>query len=113
LDGTLGPLNDRSDLFANLSGLVLRSPNSTLIGIGVLREAIDVLRKHGLVILGMEGFRTDGRRIIPMVQFVADFSQLQSAGRRLVDDSAAAALRVAAHWTDGPQFVEFQVAELK
>jgi hypothetical protein len=69
------------------------------------------LREHRAVILGFEGFRTDGRSLVPLLDYIADFSAIQGSAADRVAKTAQAALVVLAKWKGGPEFIEFVVEE--
>ena len=49
-------------------GLFLVTPNTTLVGLGSAKEAVTGLLEHRAVILGFEGFRTDGMSLVPLLE---------------------------------------------
>ena len=62
-------------------GLFLVTPNTTLVGLGSAEEAVTWLREHHAVILGFEGFRTDGASLEPLLEYIADFSGVEGRPR--------------------------------
>lgn len=69
------------------------------------------LREHHAVILGFEGFRTDGASLEPLLEYIADFSGIQGSPADRVVRTAEAALIVLAKWEGGPEFIEFVVEQ--
>lgn len=67
-------------------------------------------KHHDLVIIGMEGFTTDGSSIIPTLDFIADFGDVSGDWHERVQASNAAAILVAARWAelDGFEFVAME-----
>lgn len=88
------------------SGLWLLSGSSAYVGIGHANAIADWLCERGLVILGLEGFVSDGVRIKPLTEYVADFSELSGSLEDCLDESKRAALAVLEDWKHGPQFVD-------
>ena len=96
-------------------GLVERI--STSVGIGVYRSgqmelvaAPDVVRfltavsSRGLRVLGLEGFRIVGDRLIPDMDLVADFSSI--SGSAASEESVAEALRFLSNVGGSGQFYD-------
>jgi hypothetical protein len=94
-------------LTEELDGLRLMSRSAIYIGIGAAATAVELFRRRSLVIVGLEGVRTDGIVIQALDQYIADFSELKGSWEEQVEGSAAAALRVLRDWHDGPEFVDF------
>ncbi|SRR6266851_3518604 len=88
-------------------GLFLQSASKTLVGVGTAGEAVKWLHDRQAVILGFEGFRTNGFALTPLLEYIADFSTIEGSRAERVARSAEAALRVLANWQRGPEFVEF------
>jgi hypothetical protein len=82
--------------------LLLLSSSNLLIGIETVPKLIPLLRRRRSIVLGLDGFRTDGRKIMPS-PYLADFSELESA-----EESYEALTRVIAAWLakGGLEFVE-------
>ena len=92
-------------------GLFLVTPNTTLVGLGSAEEAVTWLREHHAVILGFEGFRTDGASLEPLLGYIADFSGVEGSPADRVARTAEAALIVLTKWKGGPEFIEFVIEE--
>jgi hypothetical protein len=82
--------------------LLLLSSTNLLIGIETVTKLIPLLRRRNFVVLGLDGFSTDGRSIKPS-EYLADFSEIESA-----EESYEALSRVVSFWLaeGGPDFVE-------
>ena len=95
-----------------VSGPVLVSGSSVYVGRGCLEQAIEFCRSNGLVIVGMEGVKTDGSAIMPTMEFIADLSEIDGQWQERVVASSDAASLIAAQWSGltGFDFVEFEVA---
>ncbi len=88
-------------------GLSLRSGDKVLVGIGFAEEAVLWFKHRGAIILGFEGFRTDGASLYALLEYIADFSAIRGAPEERVGRCADAALMVLRKWDHGPEFVEF------
>lgn len=71
-----------------------------------LRDAIRLVRDLNLVILGMDGLLQDGAAIVPLNDFIADFSEIVGSWNERVRDSSEAGSEVAAVWSREPSYVE-------
>jgi len=91
------------------SGLWLLSASSAYVGIGYAATVAEWLCKRGMVILGVEGFVSDGVRITPLTEYVADFSDLSGSLEDRLDESKRAALALLEEWKHGPQFIDIIV----
>jgi hypothetical protein len=85
---------------------------SVYVGRGCLEQAIEFCRSNGLVIVGMEGVKTDGSAIMPTIEFIADLSEIDGQWQERVVASFDAAGLIAAQWSGltGFDVVEFEVA---
>jgi hypothetical protein len=92
--------------------MFLVTPNTTLVGLGSVEEAVAWLRENRAVILGFEGFRTDGISLVPLLDYIADFSAIEGSPADRVAKTAEAALVVLSRWRGGgPEFIEFIVED--
>lgn len=71
-----------------------------------LESFVEVTEELGLVILGLDGLRQDGAVIVPLIDYIADFSDVAGLWLDRVRASAAAARTAAADWVGGPDLVE-------
>jgi hypothetical protein len=62
-----------------------------------------------VVILGMEGFATDGSQIVPLMDYITTSFPLQGTWDEQVDSTASTALRIVEAWGEGPEFIDFAV----
>jgi hypothetical protein len=99
------------DLIHDLEGLKLLSGNEVYIGIGAATDAVEWFRQRSIVILGMEGFTTDGRALQALLDYITDFSSLSGSPDERIAASAEAAVRILREWSRGPEFVNFVVEE--
>ncbi len=82
-----------------VSGPVLVSGSSVYVGRGCLEQAIEFCRSNGLVIVGMEGVKTDGSAIMPTMEFIADLSEIDGQWQERVVASSDAASLIAVQWS--------------
>jgi hypothetical protein len=68
------------------------------VGIGAVEDAIGWLDRNGVPMLGIEGFRTDGMAITPLVEFIADSTSPSGATDSELASSTAFLLDVAREW---------------
>lgn len=73
---------------------------------GTLNKLIDLAEDHDLVILGLDGFQIDGAVVVPMLDFIADFSCIEGPRASRVRASSAAARDVSRSWGPMPDLVE-------
>jgi hypothetical protein len=99
------------DILTAASGLLLTSGGALYIGIGGAANAVAALQRNSIVVLGMEGFNTDGRSVVPLLDYIADFSSLSGSWESRVQSSALAARNILDAWQPGPMFVEFALDE--
>lgn len=94
-----------------IEGLVLKSGSSCYPSVGAALSALDWLEAHNCVVLGFEGFSTDGHTLRPRLDRIADFSEeLPAPWRDRVRKSIAASRTILAQWDD-VQFVDLVVDE--
>ena len=97
-----------NELLDSLPVLCLLSGRSSYyFGIGNSKEIAFWLSKRGLIILGIEGFKCDGVSVIPLVDYIADFSSITGSLSERVDASLNAALSVLPNWENTVEFIEF------
>ena len=99
------------ELIHGFDGLRLLSGNEVYIGIGAATDAVEWFRQRSMVILGMEGFTTDGRALQALLEYIADFSDVSGSPDERIAASAEAAKQILSLWGRGPQFVDFVVEE--
>jgi hypothetical protein len=92
---------------ASAHGLELRpgfdvvvAPASSLSALIDLAEGLD------LVILGLDGFNLDGAVVVPLLDFIADFSAIEGTRSSRVHASASEARVVIREWAPWPDLVE-------
>lgn len=97
---------------SKISGPLLLSGESVYFGRGCLGEVTEYCFDNGLVVLGMEGFITNGSSITPCTEFIADLSEIGGSWDDRVRMSRDAADTVIRQWNElsGFDFVEFEVA---
>lgn len=96
-------------------GLFLLAAGNVYVGIGDAQKAIHFLADRGVVILGFEGFTTDGVHLQASVDYIADLTLTGASAEARVKESAENALRILESWSTqgGPAFVEFVVESPK
>lgn len=97
------------ELAAVINGPLLLWSNEVFVGLDVASQAIELFRSRGDVILGFEGFNTDGVRLMPQLDFITDFSSIDGTWLERAQRSADAATSVLSNWRPGPQFVTFVI----
>src|SRR2546422_6666095 len=97
------------DLIRDFNGLRLLSGNAVYVGIGSAKAAVEWFRRRSLVILGMDGFKTDGIVIQALEEYIADFSDLSGSPDERIEASAETAIQILNEWARGPEFVDFVV----
>lgn len=103
----------RAQLLAAIPAICLLSGESGIyFGIGRAQDVATWLADRGVLILGVEGFRCDGKTIEPLIDYIADFSSLDS-GPDKIDAGRRAAMSVLRQWSDHVQFVEFTITEAR
>ena len=104
-------LGELEELAEVISGPLMLWSNEVFVGREAASEAIELFRSRGYVILGFEGFNTDGVILAPQMDFIADFSSIDGTWSERVERSADAAVVVLANWHSWPQFVTFVIAQ--
>lgn len=65
------------------------------------------------MLLAFEGFRTDGVSLMPLLEYIADFSAIEGSPADRVAKTAEAALVVLENWKGvPPEFIEFVIEEV-
>jgi len=100
------------ELAAVINGPLMLWSNEVFVGLEVASEAIALFRSRGDVILGFEGFNTDGAHLMPQMDFITDFSSIDGTWLERAERSADAASLVLSNWRPGPQFVTFVIDRL-
>ncbi len=77
---------------------------------GTLGRLVDLAEDLGLVILGLDGFRVNGAVIVPLIDFIADFSSIEGPWASRVHASALASREVSCEWSPMPDLVEVILA---
>jgi hypothetical protein len=87
--------------------------SSYYFGIGTARAVVRWLEGQGILILGLEGFTCDGRTVAPLIDHVADFSELAvDTDEGGVKTAAVAAEAIVEAWLSAEvQYVQFVVDE--
>ena len=105
-------IEDRLRDSARLAGLEVYDQPETLIVSGAsLESCIDLLAQSNVVILGLEGFNQRQDMWIPVMDQIADFSELDFQYAERVKESAQAARRVISNWGLSADWVEVVVAD--
>lgn len=97
------------ELASGIDGPVMVWRNEVLVGAGAAGDAVNFFRSRGDVILGFDGFDTNGRSLFPRLDYIADLSSIDDAVADAAERAADAALAILAKWGPGPQFVTFVV----
>jgi hypothetical protein len=104
-------LMSAEDLIRDFNGLRLLSGKAVYVGIGSATDAVEWFRRRSLVILGMDGFKTNGIVIQALEEYIADFSDVSGSPDERSAASAEAAIQILGLWGRGPEFVDFVVEE--
>lgn len=100
---------DLEDLAHAIDGPVMVWSNEVFVLTAAANDAVRFYRSRGDVILGLEGFNTDGRHLIPRMDCISDFSSIDRTRPDAADQSADAAISVLRKWASPPQFVTFVI----
>lgn len=92
------------------AGPFLVSGADVYVGIGSAVEAVSMYRHRNEVILGFEGFRTDGRFLDADLDLVADLSSVSGSWDERVRRAEVEAIEILERWGSRPEFVSFVVA---
>ena len=88
-------------------GVELRPDVDVIMTSGdTLNKFVDLVEDMGLVILGLDGFQLDGAVVVPLLDFIADFSSIEGPWTSRVHTSALAARDVSRDWGPMPDLVE-------
>ena len=96
-------------LASAIRGPVMVWGNEVLVAVGAAADAIDAYRARGIVILGFEGFDTDGRHLLPRLDCISDFSSIDPTAVDAVHRSADSAIAALSALSPEPQFVSLVV----
>jgi len=83
---------------------ILERPNSELVASKNFTSFLAACKEEGAVIIGIEGFRLEGKTIIPEMGAIADFSDLRSS-----EASASEATRFFLEVNDDSLFYNFTI----
>ena len=73
-------------------------------------DLVDLAEESGLVILGFEGFKRDGRWKVPQIDHIADYStDYVGPWEKLVRERASAARALLQTWRDTIDLVDFSL----
>ena len=89
----------------NFRSLFLVSAGNVYVGRRGLDEYLSWIRDQEQVVLGFEGFQTDGYWIIPLIDFIADLSSIDGSWEERVAKSGDAAKKIVDLWGPAVQFV--------
>jgi hypothetical protein len=93
---------------------VLEHPNGIFrVALAQLPETILLVQEFNLVVLGLDGLLLDGAVIVPLIDFIADFSAIAGSWEHRVRDSASQASEVVTVWGVGPTHVELTLDGLE
>lgn len=81
-----------------------------LVHVSGLERAIQVARHLSLSVVGMEGFNVSDGTPMPLLDYIADLSEIEGSWAVRVEKSATAALRIAEAWRDEPEYVEVSLS---
>lgn len=94
-----------------VQGLVLRSGTTLYPSVTTAIDALEWLEAHNAVVLGFDGFDTDGRHLLVRLDRIADFSlDLPADWSERVRQTIRAARFTLAEWND-VQFVDLVIDE--
>lgn len=96
-----------------IPGPLLLSDRSVYFGRSCLMGVAEYCLNNGFVIMGLEGFVTDGSSITPVTDFIVDLSEIDGTFENRVQASFDAAITIIRQWSELPgfDFVEFEVVE--
>ncbi|WP_026555421.1 hypothetical protein [Arthrobacter sp. 35W] len=100
----------KKKLLAVPPGLLLVTHPDVFVGVGAMCGAARIAGDMGALILGLDGYRTDGEHLIPLIEYILDSSSYctpELTWDDAVQKSVEAVDWVADVWKDGPEFVEF------
>jgi hypothetical protein len=111
----MGVREDWDLYLRELPEIVLRSHGRLYPSVSAALKAIDWVESHSLVILGFDGLDTDGERIRPRLDRIADFSRdpeptaIEGTWDEQVAASCASARATLTRWLGDVQFVDLSV----
>jgi hypothetical protein len=68
---------------------------------------VDLCQDLGIVILGLDGLREDGAVVVPLIDFIADFSGITGIWESRVYLSASEAGKILRAWRSDVDLIEF------
>jgi hypothetical protein len=84
-----------------------RDPAEILVATATTTSGlIDLAESVGLVVMGLDGLQADGAVVVPMMDFIADFSGIAGSWEERVRVSASAARDVLAAWEGATDLIE-------
>ena len=83
----------------------LYSGSLEFIGIGSAIDELRRLAENGDIVVGLEGFLTDGRTIQPMMDYIAPIATEDAQPNDRPSRAFERASKVLSHWQEGPMFV--------
>jgi hypothetical protein len=105
--------SSRLRALATARGVELRPDVDVIVTSGnTLDKFVDIAEELGLVILGLDGFRMDGAVVVPLMDFIADFSSIVGSWTTRVHTSASVTREVSRDWVPLPDLIEVTLAGL-
>lgn len=92
-----------------LEGTMLRSRGALYLSIPVALDALPWLAEHSYVVLGFDGIDTDGQRLLPRLDYIADFGDIPGARSERVQRSIAMSHETLSAWLGRVHFVDLVV----
>jgi hypothetical protein len=96
------------ELLDAVPALYLVSGPGVYVGMGQAVRVATWLGDRGVAILGIEGFKTDGEVVSPLLDFIADLSSSVRAGKS-ARELASAATPILENWRGQVEFVDFVI----
>ncbi|TGL66537.1 hypothetical protein [Leptospira kmetyi] len=98
----------------SLPVLCLFSSNLSKVyfGIGCSKKIVSWLSEQDFIILGIEGFNCDGVSILPLSDYIADFSSIVGSPQERITESLNSSIRILSLWDNAVEFVEFVVEKI-
>lgn len=90
----------------SVSGIDLPTSDLFVLTRGDLAGLIDLAETNGLIILGLDGARAEGSSIMPLIEYIADFSEIAGSLEFRVRQSAEAARQIDRLWGSEAELVE-------
>jgi hypothetical protein len=99
--------------YHDIVGLALRTGPDLYPSVTLARESLGWIEAQSFVVLGFDGFTTDGEWLIPSLEHIADFSRLldnRTDWDACVRESIEESRRVLGRWAGKIQFVDAVIA---